>query len=120
MCGTYWCGPVELDVEAHEVRVNGVPVALTLAEFRILHYLLERPGRIVPRRDLLAAAGSREETAQRSVDAHVARLRGKLRSARAIIETIQRRGYRLAGNVATSRPLRDADDTCPQQRRRQR
>ncbi len=47
---------VEIDLESHEVRHDGTTIHLTAKEFKLLHYLLEHAGAVVPHRRLLQAA----------------------------------------------------------------
>ena len=53
--GRLRCGPIEVDVERHEVMLAGRPVALTPREFEILKVLLAHRGRIVTKGRLLRA-----------------------------------------------------------------
>ncbi len=46
---------VEIDLESHEVRREGTVVHLTAKEFKLLHYLVEHAGAVVPHRRLLQA-----------------------------------------------------------------
>jgi DNA-binding response OmpR family regulator len=75
------------------VTVAGQPIELTGYEFNVLAFLLERPGRAVPRFEL-AEKVLREDTIDaRTVDSHVARLRKKLGAAGAAIKTVWGVGY---------------------------
>ncbi len=65
--------------EAHEVRLNGKEVDLTLKEYNILKKFLEAPGRVFSREQLLDSIWGFDFTGDiRTVDSHVARLRTKL------------------------------------------
>jgi len=46
-------GSITLDVAEHSVTRAGVPIALTVTEFRLLHCLMSNPGRVVPTAELL-------------------------------------------------------------------
>jgi DNA-binding response OmpR family regulator len=46
-------GPITLDVAEHSVTKAGVPVSLTVTEFRLLHCLMSNAGRVVPTAELL-------------------------------------------------------------------
>lgn len=64
---------------AHEVRLDGVEVDLTLKEYNILKKFLESPGRVFSREQLLDTVwGFDYQGDVRTVDSHVARLRTKL------------------------------------------
>jgi DNA-binding response OmpR family regulator len=72
-------GDIRLDVEQHEVVVRGQPVELTPMEFDLLVYLMQRPGRVFTRLELLEALrGTTYETFERSIDSHIKRLRQKI------------------------------------------
>jgi two-component system phosphate regulon response regulator PhoB len=80
----------------HEVLVVGVPVQLTLTEFRILYLLARRPGWVFTRNQILEAAqGDDASVTARSVDVHMVALRRKLGSSGDLVETIRGVGYRL-------------------------
>jgi two-component system, OmpR family, phosphate regulon response regulator PhoB len=90
-------GPIEIDSEAHQVRVDGEPVELTLLEFRLLSNLASRLGRVQTRDMLLEEVwGLSLNVETRTVDTHVKRLREKLGKAGALIQTVRGVGYRLA------------------------
>src|SRR5215813_3078937 len=48
-------GGVELDVSSRQVKLNGAPLALTATEFRLLEFLMSRPGVVSSRDQLLNA-----------------------------------------------------------------
>ena len=65
--------------EAHEVRLEGKEVDLTLKEYKILKKFLEAPGRVFSREQLLDSIWGFDFSGDiRTVDSHVARLRTKL------------------------------------------
>ena len=65
--------------EAHEVRLEGKEIDLTLKEYNILKVLLEASGRVFSREQLLDSIWGYDFTGDiRTVDSHVARLRTKL------------------------------------------
>ncbi|HEY2026807.1 MAG TPA: response regulator transcription factor [Gemmatimonadaceae bacterium] len=89
-------GPLEIDCDAHVVRVNDVPVELTPTEFKLLLTLAERRGRVQARAHLLQTVWEAAPDIQtRTVDMHVQRLRAKLGDAGDLIETVRGFGYRL-------------------------
>lgn len=72
-------GDVTVDLGAGEVRRNGEVVELSARELRLLAYLLEHRGRIVPRDVLLDAVWDYDDAPlTRTVDVHVSKLRKKL------------------------------------------
>jgi two-component system OmpR family response regulator len=89
---------VVVDLDARTLRVAGELVALTRVELDLLAYLVERPGRAVPREQLsraVAVVDDREDRDERTVDSHVSRLRRKLGAAAAAIATVWGIGYRF-------------------------
>jgi two-component system, OmpR family, response regulator AdeR len=89
-------GNVEIRPEAHTVAVDGSRVELTRSEFRLLEHLARHP-RIAIGRDRLLDVLDDSTATDRVVDAHVASIRRKLRTAGAddLIETVRGTGYRL-------------------------
>ena len=82
--------------ERREVSVAGRPVLLRAKEFDLLAYLLEHPGIVFTREQLLERVWGMEYSAgTRTVDMHVVRLRRQLRRPD-LIETIRGIGYRGA------------------------
>jgi DNA-binding response OmpR family regulator len=87
-------GGVWLDGRTLWVRTavaGGQPVKLTATEFAVLAALLDHPGRVLSRRQLLAAAGH-PAAADRAADVYISQLRAKIGSA-AVIRTARRAGY---------------------------
>jgi two-component system, OmpR family, KDP operon response regulator KdpE len=46
---------IEIDLESHEVKRKGATIHLTAKEFKLVHYLVEHAGAVVPHRRLLQA-----------------------------------------------------------------
>jgi two-component system response regulator MtrA len=92
-------GDVEVDLEARQVTRGGKPVRVTPRAFDLLVALLRRNGKVASRVELLRDVwGFETEVMTRTVDAHIAELRGKLEanpSRPAHIHTVWGRGYRL-------------------------
>lgn len=87
-------GVLQVDTAAHRVWVEGQEVRLTPLEFKLLSTFLSRSGRVQTRDLLLADVwGLDVDVTTRTIDTHVRRLRGKLRSAARYIETIRGVGY---------------------------
>ncbi len=80
----------------HEVLLEGVPITLTTAEFRILHFLAQRPGWIFSREKIINAVnGAGHEVTDRSVDVQIVGLRRKLGPAGECIQTVRGVGYKF-------------------------
>ena len=90
---------VSLDRDTHNVRVDGKSVNLTPSEFDLLAALMEAPGRVYSRADLLIKLqGTSFEGVERTIDVHVRNLRTKLEPDPAnprYIETVFGVGYRF-------------------------
>jgi len=92
-------GDLEIDRYRFEVRMKGQAVELTPKEFELLAILVAAPGRVFGREELLDAVWGRDGFVEpRTVDVHVARLRGKFTAARLPVpgvETVRGVGYRF-------------------------
>ena len=87
-----------LDLSAHKVARGGKPIHLGPTEFRLLRFLMERPGRVFSREQLLDAVWGRDaEVELRTVDVHIRRLRKALNSGgrNDVIRTVRAAGYAL-------------------------
>jgi two-component system phosphate regulon response regulator PhoB len=90
------CGPIAIDLDACLVRVDDREVALALLEFRLLIFLMEGQGKVRTREQLLKHVWSYPvDSATRTIETHVKRLRAKLGDAGSLIETVRSIGYRM-------------------------
>jgi two-component system, OmpR family, response regulator len=101
-------GPLELSPRDYAARLEGKPLKLTTAEFVLLRVLAERAGHVLTREQLLdLTKGSADEAFDRSVDAHISRLRHKLgddpRQPR-LLKTIRGAGYMLVAGAGEEEP----------------
>ena len=88
-------GPVTIDSERHEVLLRTEPLALTLAEYRLLATLISRPGRVFTREQLLEKiTGGEAYVIDRNVDVHVRAIRKKLGDDADFIMTVRGVGYK--------------------------
>ena len=89
------CGPLRLDTRAGRVTCDGEAVTLTSHEYKVLAYLMHRPGTVVSRAELTEHLYAQDhDRDSNTVEVFVARLRRKLPAA--LIETVRGLGYRLA------------------------
>lgn len=90
---------VRMDVERHEVFVDGEPVRLALKEFELLEMLLRNADRVLTRHQLIDRIwGSDYVGDTKTLDVHVKRLRAKIEpdpSAPTTIVTVRGLGYKL-------------------------
>ena len=95
--------PARFELRALEARVlfHGQPLELTRYEYLLLKTLLEHPGHVLSRAQLMERVWSgAPDTLERTVDAHVKSLRAKLRAVDAQVDSIHTHrglGYSLAG-----------------------
>ena len=91
-------GPLSMDVDRHEVTVNGTAVELTKREFDLLRHLLENKGRVLSREALLDQVWGFDFVGEtNSVDVYIRFLRSKIDEAFQIklIHTVRGVGYVL-------------------------
>jgi two-component system phosphate regulon response regulator PhoB len=89
-------GDIELDRETHRVRRAGKELHLGPTEFRLLEFLMQSPGRVFTREQLLDGVwGHDVYIDERTVDVHVGRLRKAINRARQPdpIRTVRGSGY---------------------------
>jgi two-component system phosphate regulon response regulator PhoB len=97
-------GDITLDREVKRVRRDGREIHLGPTEFRLLDCLLQRPGRVFSREQLLDIVWGRDVYVEaRTVDVHVGRLRKALnrRGERDPIRTVRAAGYALDETYST-------------------
>ena len=90
-------GALRIDPASHRAMLDGQELPLTATEFRILHFLASRPGRVFTRDQILAASiGANVVVLERNIDVHIRSIRKKLGAQRDLIETVRSIGYRFA------------------------
>jgi two-component system phosphate regulon response regulator PhoB len=97
-------GDIEMDRVAHRVRRSGREVHLGPTEYKLLDHLIQHPGRVFSREQLLDAVwGSDIYVEARTVDVHVGRLRKALNidGTKDPIRTVRSAGYSLDEMVTT-------------------
>ena len=88
------CGPLSLDTRSGRVTVGDEPVNLTSHEYKVLAYLMHRPGAVVSRSELTEHIYAQDhDRDSNTIEVFVARLRRKLPAE--LIETVRGLGYRL-------------------------
>ncbi len=89
------CGMLQLDTRSGRVTVDGCAVTLTSHEYKLLAYLMHRPGAVVSRAELTEHLYAQDfDRDSNTIEVFVARLRRKLPADS--IETVRGLGYRLA------------------------
>jgi two-component system phosphate regulon response regulator PhoB len=87
-----------MDLAAHRVRRSGQDIHLGPTEFRLLRHLMQHPGRVFTREQLLDSVWGRDVYVEpRTVDVHIRRLRKALNQGGEddLIRTVRSAGYSL-------------------------
>jgi len=99
--------PFQFDLRARQLRRDGAPIPLRPKTFEVLQHLVERPGELVTKLDLLDAVWPGIAVGDDVVRISVGELRVTFGDARAtprFIETVPRRGYRFIAKLGDTRP----------------
>jgi len=98
-------GDIELNRDTHRVRRNGREIHLGPTEFRLLEFLMQSPGRVFTREQLLDGVWGRDVYVdERTVDVHVGRLRKAINRGRRAdpIRTVRGAGYAFNEQFVTA------------------
>ena len=88
-------GGICLDTRSGKVTLAGQPIALTSLEYKVLAYLMHRPGAVVSRTELTEHIYAQDfDRDSNTIEVFIGRLRKKLPPG--LIETVRGLGYRLA------------------------
>jgi len=97
--GVMTVASVRMDIERHQVSVNGIPISLPLKEFELLEFLMRNAGRVLTRGQLIDRVwGSDYVGDTKTLDVHVKRLRAKIENDPAnpvLIQTVRGLGYKM-------------------------
>ncbi|MBI3129525.1 MAG: response regulator transcription factor [Candidatus Tectomicrobia bacterium] len=98
--GTVRAQGLALDEERYEIRLDGNLIDLTYREFELLKHLMNNPGRVFDREQLLNLVwGVDYIGGPRTVDVHIRRIRAKIEvGGRTFITTIRGVGYKFTGD----------------------
>jgi two-component system response regulator RegX3 len=92
-------GNIRMDVERHQVTVNGTLINLPLKEFELLEFLMRNTGRVLTRGQLIDRVwGGDYYGDTKTLDVHIKRLRSKIEEDPAnpqLIQTIRGLGYKF-------------------------
>ena len=89
-------GRLQLNQDAHQLRIDGTPVHLGTTEYRLLEFFMQHPEKVYSRAQLLDFVwGQNTYIEERTVDVHVLRLRKTLKTyaAEHVIQTVRGAGY---------------------------
>ena len=89
---------MSLNLQRHELVVDGHMVSLSQREFALLERLMRHPGVVCPRSELLGVVWGWSDDTECSnvVDVYIRRIRAKLRDG--LIETVRNVGYSFVAN----------------------
>ena len=97
--GTLTVNGIRMDIDRHQVSMNGIPLSLPLKEFELLEFLMRNAGRVLTRMQLIDRVwGSDYVGDTKTLDVHVKRLRAKIEADPAnpkIIQTVRGLGYKM-------------------------
>lgn len=88
------CGPIALDIGAHTVRVDNLPLELTGYEYKVLEYLMLNRGKVISKTELTEHVYDQDfDRDSNTIEVFVGRIRKKLGVD--IIQTVRGLGYLL-------------------------
>ncbi len=97
--GIHSAANIRMDIERHQVTVNGALVPLPLKEFELLEFLMRNAGRVMTRAQLIDRVwGGDYYGDTKTLDVHIKRLRSKIEVDPAnplLIQTIRGLGYKF-------------------------
>lgn len=100
----YRFGRFEIDLDSHQLLVDGRPRPIEPQVFDVLRHLVENAGRLVDRESLIDAAWDGRNISDSAISARISAARsavGDDGKTQAIIQTVPRRGFRFAASVET-------------------
>ena len=90
---------IRMDIDRHQVSINGIPASLPLKEFELLEFLMRNAGRVLTRMQLIDRVwGSDYVGDTKTLDVHIKRLRSKIEDDPAnpkVIQTVRGLGYKM-------------------------
>ena len=97
--GTLIVGPIQMNIDKHQVSVKGVQISLPLREFELLEFFMRNPGRVLTRNQIIDRVWGGDYFGDtKTLDVHVKRLRAKIEADPAnplLLQTIRGLGYKL-------------------------
>src|SRR5262249_48810586 len=99
-------GPYRLDIQKEQFWRETQPVRLTPKAFKVLCYVVERPGQLVTKEELFRVLWTNTVVSDAALTTCVQEIRKALQDnskSPQYLETVHRRGFRFIGNVLSSR-----------------
>ncbi|QTR48014.1 phosphate regulon transcriptional regulator PhoB [Thiothrix litoralis] len=97
-------GRLQLNQDAHQLRIDGTPVHVGTTEYRLLEFFMQHPEKVYSRAQLLDFVwGQNTYIEERTVDVHVLRLRKTLKTyaTEHVIQTVRGAGYLFSAAETT-------------------
>lgn len=89
-------GPIRIDRGEYVVYLNNEKLVLPRKEFEIISFLAKKPGKVIPRDQILNSIwGEDVYVVDRTIDVHIRKIREKLGEYSNLIETVKGVGYRF-------------------------
>jgi len=97
-------GPLAIDSARFTAKVNGIALDFTSTELKLLMLLVNADGRTLERNLLMSKiCGHNHQSAERTIDSHIRRLRSKFGEYKGCIETVRGFGYRFDESALVNR-----------------
>jgi two-component system response regulator RegX3 len=97
--GALTVGPIQMNIEKHQVNVKSALISLPLREFELLEFFMRNPGRVLTRHQIIDRVWGGDYFGDtKTLDVHVKRLRAKIEEDPAnpvLLQTIRGLGYKL-------------------------
>ena len=93
----YQAGDWEIDCHRRELRANGAAVPIGSRAFEIIALLVQSPGEVVTKDDLMARVWPGATVEDNTLQVHISAIRKALGADRGMLKTVQGRGYCLLG-----------------------
>jgi two-component system response regulator RegX3 len=97
--GALAVGPIQMNIDKHQVSVNGALITLPLREFELLEFFMRNPSRVLTRNQIIDRVWGGDYFGDtKTLDVHVKRLRAKIEADPAnpvLLQTIRGLGYKL-------------------------
>jgi len=109
--GVYVSGRWEIDCARRELRAHGTAVPIGSRAFEIIVVLVQSPGELVTKGDLMARVWSNAIVEDNTLHVHTSAIRKALGDDRGMLKTVSGRGYRLIGTwkIREERAVTDPD-----------
>ncbi|MFT9076828.1 response regulator transcription factor [Ethanoligenens sp.] len=98
----FTCGTLVIDFSASRVMKQGVPLPLKTMEYKLLAYLVQNRGRVIPKEELFRHVWEDAVTGDGTLNVHIRRLREKMEddpNHPVYIQTVWGTGYRFEENT---------------------